>query len=181
MSNNMEFKKTCLWWCLHHITHYESKYLLSYDDVCWCWKQHFAQFIYKRLHVHHVYNWNLWWMLHYQILISFGHIHMLDYSCRPVIHIISTNWAHCSIMNPNDFFYPMPNTPTQPCCNMHQQPFLLLLIAHILQEEVLHFQDSKKGRAFPIYFLFLFIPDFSCSPSMSTSALQSLCKILDIL
>ena len=25
------------WWCLHHITHYKSKNLLSTNDICWCW------------------------------------------------------------------------------------------------------------------------------------------------
>ena len=25
-------------WCLHHIAHYETKNLSSFDDVCWCWK-----------------------------------------------------------------------------------------------------------------------------------------------
>ena len=31
-------KHLVLWWCLHHITHYECNTSLSLDGVCWCWK-----------------------------------------------------------------------------------------------------------------------------------------------
>jgi hypothetical protein len=38
-SNNMEIKIHIVpWWCLHHIAHYESKNLLSFDYVCWGWQ-----------------------------------------------------------------------------------------------------------------------------------------------
>ena len=45
--HNMEFKKIVIRWCLHHITHYESKKLLSSNDVCWCWKLKLVHLIHK--------------------------------------------------------------------------------------------------------------------------------------
>ena len=59
-----------------------------------------------------------------------------------------------SNLNPNGFLYSMPHPPTQPCCTLHQQ-FLLLSIAHSLQQAFLHFQGSKRKWDLPINLLLL--------------------------
>ena len=58
-SHNMEFflqKIIVPWWYLYHITHYKSKNLLSFDDVCWCWNLTSCSIIHKRLYAHHICN-----------------------------------------------------------------------------------------------------------------------------
>ena len=88
-------------------------------------------------------------------LIVFEHTHGLEEAWNwssPVIHFIALHWLVIQTKTQMDFSIPCQIHQTQPCCTLHQQ-FLLLSIAHILQQAFPHFRDSKRKWDLPIHLM----------------------------
>ena len=143
MSHDMELRRMYSpWGCLHLVTHYESKNLLSHDDVCWCWKLMSCS----------IHPWKIACSSHLRLnfskdaplqnLVVIGHAHGLEeaWLLVSVGHLDhSLALALRSNLNSNGFLYPIPSPPTQPWCTLLKD--FLSCRLHILF--IRHFFSSK--------------------------------------
>ena len=160
------------------ITHYKSKNLLSFNDVCWCWKLTSCNLsikycMFNTSTIENSKNVPL------QHLIAVGHTRMFEEAwllvsvCHPQY---SPPYALLSNLNPNGLPYPMPNPSTQQYCIFASTisyptngTYYSIGISSLLR--------FKREMRFANSFVAPFILDFSRSLYMVKLALQFACKI----